>query len=43
MRVTCECGNDTFHILFQPPLKGVAQCTECGEKRGIGGKIPTDD
>lgn len=36
MRVTCDCGNDTFHIEVALPLTGYAVCTECGEKREIG-------
>ena len=36
MRVTCDCGNETFYINFVPPLRGVAECTECGEEREIG-------
>lgn len=37
MRVTCDCGNDTFHINFEPPLRGFAECTECGKEQEIGG------
>jgi hypothetical protein len=33
MNVTCECGNDTFYIKFVPPLRGFAECTDCGEQR----------
>lgn len=36
MLVTCDCGNDAFNIRFEPPLRGFAVCTECGEEREIG-------
>ena len=44
MYVTCdgttedgeECGSATFHVRFEPPLKGVVECTECGAEREIG-------
>lgn len=37
MRISCDCGNDTFYIRWEPPLRGFAVCTECGEEREIGG------
>lgn len=32
-----ECGSTTFHINFVPPLRGEAECTECGHTVEIGG------
>lgn len=37
MYVSCECGNGTFHIRWEPPLRAFAECTECDEEREIGG------
>jgi hypothetical protein len=43
MRVTCdECGNDTYYINFEPPLRGFAECTECGAEQEIGGADKPD-
>lgn len=43
MRITCDCDNDTFHLVWVPPLRIVAECEECGEKREIGGDNYADD
>lgn len=37
MRVPCDCGNVTFFLNWVPPLRVIAECTECGEQREIGG------
>lgn len=37
MRITCDCGNDTFYLNFLPPLRCIVECNECGETREIGG------
>lgn len=37
MYVTCDCGSDTYHIRFVPPVRGIAVCTECGNEQEIGG------
>lgn len=38
MYVSCVCDNPTFHIKVDlgEGLKGIAECTECGEEREIG-------
>jgi hypothetical protein len=38
MLVTCDWGNETFRIRFEPPLRGFAVCTDCGEEREIPGE-----
>lgn len=37
MLISCdECGNDTFHLNFKPPLRCDAVCTDCGNETEIG-------
>ena len=43
MRIPCDCGNDTFHLVFAPPLRVAAECTECSERREIGGEQYADE
>lgn len=40
MYIECdECGSDTFHLNFYPPLRCDAVCTECGDETEIGGAV----
>jgi len=37
VNVECDCGNNTFHLVFAPPLRVAAVCAECGERTEVGG------
>lgn len=37
MYVPCDCGNQTFHIRFEFPLRCFAVCTECENEKELGG------
>lgn len=40
--INCDCGSDTFHINFKPPLRAEAVCTECEYTVEIGGDNQAD-
>lgn len=35
--IPCDCGANTFHLNFIPPLRAEAVCAECDETTEIGG------